>query len=448
MSDLNFYNQSFTKEMAARNRCCLYERLPVSLPNGRTVFNGLVLSPGHTLAGEEVGADQVADLTQNLLDGRNLQNLLFKGSDRIMVQSVPSQEWLLYRNHIPEKNLIIRIPDSYVLKKGEDKIMLGMRNAGAQFAAKMGKMGSLPQTPELMKCLDYILIEHEERSGLMTAYKGLKIKYPNLECIGVKNSGADFSPEEAKNYDMVFGMVTPEPIAYGDNRRPLWQHELMRTAAELFSGIYNARDIIKLGSKYSELGAAIKGLMSSQKLMELSQKRSQTPGGGRYSQNDILNIMCMSIGFALVCEAERVRLGDSIPDDDFMPSEDMLAYFRQAVIAAYMVQNLSKAVCDDYESSHAFMVGFMLYLPQLLHDTPEKCFAEFMLSAIVSFYGDTFSTLTMVVGAYRAMKGRESEEILKYAERIGLSLSKEDYYRDYFDAMIFADEVVKSVVAA
>ncbi len=90
MGDLNIYNPSFTKDMPAQSRACLYGIVPVSHCNGRMVFNYLILSPGHTTGTENVGDEQMADLMQNLLVSDNLDTLRAPRTERIMLRAVPS----------------------------------------------------------------------------------------------------------------------------------------------------------------------------------------------------------------------------------------------------------------------------------------------------------------------------------------------------------------------
>lgn len=443
MADLNIYNPAFTREMPARDRACLYGVMPVSTPKGRALFNYLILSPGHTAGSEEVNAQQMADLMQNLLFGQNLEHLLLPKTQRFMLRAVPTEDWIRYRNHIHEKYLIIRLPDGYSPTPDEERIMLGLRRAGAQFAMALGDMGSIPQNPELLECIDYVFIDHKHQHGLLTAYEGLKQKLPQLKNIGIKEDGGNFTLDEASQYDCVCGMVSQKLIEYG-NERPKWQHELMRTLAEEFSGIYDLRQVIKLGSRYPEMAQALRAMFNSKRLIALTVKRNSAFSSTvalRYSKTDLVNILCISTAYGLMCETQKSLEGKYVPD----PLTASFGYFRSALIAGRVISRLAGQVCDDYETNHAFIVGFLMYLPMMIRDQKEKVRSEFMLSAVSDFYNGV-GTLSLLLKGYHAVIHRNFEQLADLAARIGIAFPKEQYYRDYYEAMIWAEEVIKVIV--
>lgn len=444
MADLNIYNPRFTREMPARNRACLYGVMPISGRDSRVAFNHLILSPGHTTGTEDVGADQMADLMQNLLCVDNFEVLHAPGTERIMLRAVPTGDWLRYRNHIPENKLIIRLPDGYAPLPEEERIMLGLRHAGAQFAMSLGDMGKIPQNDELLRCIDYAFIDHARMEGLLTAFVGLKVKQPWIKNIGFKESYRDFTPDEVKCYDYVAGTVRPVLMSYEE--RPAWQHELLRSIAEVFSGIYNPKQIVLLGVKYPEMGRAIKRLFGSQKLLAQTVKRSSafvSSIGMHYSKNDMVNLMSVCLMYGLLVESEksyRASIGDH---NSFTPDElsSAFGYFRNGLIAGRTIARMAGQVCDDYETNHAFMVGLILYLPKIIRDVKEKCEDEFMLSAISDFYKGN-GTLGLVLKGYHALVHKDIETVNMLAERIGITFPKEQYYRDFYEAIQWSDLVL------
>ncbi|MGN0908137.1 MAG: hypothetical protein ACI4NA_00830 [Succinivibrio sp.] len=446
MSDLNIYSSGYSAEPSARNRCCLYERLPLENAAGRTVMYALSLSPGHTLGDEPVGADQTGDLLRNLLSPQNAPYLFFENCERVLVQAAPTGDWLRWRNRIPEKRLIIKLPDSYKLRPGEDRIMTGLRRAGAQFAMTLGELGDLPKKPDLLACLDYVFVDHRHRSGLMTAFNGLKTANKGLKSIGVKPYGEDFTLQDASSYDLVLGYVQPEILSY--KVRPVWQHELIRTIAELFSGIYSLRGVSSLSRKYPEMGRAMYGILNSKKVIELTGKPNNMVSGGqvRLSQKDVTSLMCVCVGYQMLCLAQQEACARRPAPSRFSPAAVELGYFRRALIAGKLLESLAEQPCDDYESRHAFMVGFLLLLPEMIHDTRENVENEFMLTAVNSFHADT-STLGLVCSFMKEIRSHNSAKINEFTTRSGMVITKEDYYRLYFRAMVWADEVINAIRA-
>ena len=444
MSDLNIYSSGYSAETSARNRCCLYERLPLENAAGRTVMYYLSLSPGHTLGDEPVGADQTGDLLRNLLSTHNAPYLFYDNCERVVVQAAPTGGWLRWRNRIPEKRLIIKLPDSYRLKPGEDRIMTGLRRAGAQFAMTLGELGDLPKKPDLMACLDYVFVDHRHRSGLMTAFNGLRTANKNLKSIGVRPPGEDFTLKDASYYDLVLGYVQPEVLEHKE--RPVWQHELIRTIAELFSGIYSLRGVSALSRKYPEMGRAMYGILNSKKVIELTGKPTNMVSGGqvRLSQKDVTSLMCVCVGYQMLCLAEKETFEKHNLAARYSPDLVELGYFRRALVTGKLLESLAEQPCDDYESRHAFMVGFLLLLPEMIHDTSENVENEFMLTAVNSFHADT-STLGLVCNFMKEIRRHNSAKINEFTTRSGLVITKEDYYRLYFRAMIWADEVTKAI---
>ncbi len=446
MSDQNLYNKGYTGEVPSKNRCCLYERLPLDNAAGRCEIYALSLSPGHTLGDEPVGAEQTADLLQSLLCNANADYLLHPETGQVMVQAAPTADWLRYRDRISEKHLIIRLPDSYHLAEGEERVMLGLKRVGAEFAMTLGELGDLPKHPELLRCLDYVLIDHRNRSGLMTAFNGLKTVQKDLRSIGFKPYGQDFTIEESSHYDLVLGYVTPEPITY--EKRPAWQHELIRTVAELFSGIFSFKDISTLARRYPAIQRAMKGIMNSKKIMELTGRADTMVQGGQrcLSQKDLTSLLCVCVGYGLICEAEKAVYERHGLSSRFSYDGVELSFFWRALIAGRMLESLSEQPCDDYESRHAFMVGFLSQLPALIHDTAENCLKEFMLTAVSSFFTGT-STLALVFNFLKAVRAHDSANINVLTTRSGLMITKEEYYSDYYNAMIWADTVIKAILA-
>ncbi|MDD6317428.1 MAG: hypothetical protein PUA61_01105 [Succinatimonas hippei] len=446
MSDLNIYSSGYSNGISARNRCRLYERLPLENSEGRSVMYALSLSPGHTLGDESVGADQTADLLCNLLSVENSRYIFLNNCERVVVQAAPTGDWLRYRNRISEKRLIIKLPDSYKLKPGEDRIMTGLRRSGAQFAMTLGELGDLPKKPELLSYLDYVFIDHRHRSGFLTALNGLKTSNPNLKSIGVKPRGEDFLLKEASYYDLVLGYVEHESIVY--EKRPLWQHELIRTLAELFSGIYSLKGISALARKYPDMSRAMTGILNSKKVIELTGKPNNmvTNGQVRLSQKDVTSLMCVCVGYQLLCLAEKTALEAKGQGARYSGRNVELGYFRRALITGKLLESLAEQPCDDYESRHAFMVGFLMLLPEMIRDSRENIENEFMLTAVNSFHSDT-TTLGLVCSLIKEIRSHNTEKINELITRSGLVLNKEDYYRLYYRSMIWADEVVNALTS-
>ncbi len=446
MADLNIYNPGFTKEMPVRSRACLFGTLPVSDPLGNAVFNALILSPGNSAGQENVTAEQMEDLMQNLLVSTNLEKFRLPDTKRIFLRAVPTDDWIKYRDHISERFLIIRIPDGYKPHPTEERVMLGLRRNGAQFAISLVDMDAIIQNEELFACIDYVLIDINKCDEQMALYTELKKKQPALKNIGVKALGQDFSQNEALQFDLVLGLVRQDLYDYVETR-PLWQHELLRTLAEEFSGIYNVKQIIRLSARYPEMAFAVKALFGSNKLLALTVKRNGAFASAsmpmRYSKTDLVNMLSVATLYGLICETDKVvrkQSGDNTPyTPNFLSSS--LGYFRKALIGARAISRLAADICDDYETNHAFIVGLLRLLPILMRDTKEHCDNEFMLTAIADFYKGT-TTLGLVVKGYECVCQHDYEGMAKLVDRIGMAFPKEQFFCDYYEAMIWADTVM------
>ncbi len=447
MADLNIYNPSFTREMPARYRACLFGTMPISDANGNAVFNALVLSPGHAPGQEDVGADQMEDLMQNLLVSANLEKFKIPGTERIFLQAVPTDDWIKYKDHIPERYLIIRLPDAYKPNPAQERVMQGLRRNGAQYAISLHDMGAVIDNDELLKCIDYVLIDLAKYDEQMALFKELKKKQPEIKSIGVKAFDQDFTLDEAKHFDLVMGLVSQGIYDYAD-KRPLWQHELLRTIAEEFSGLYDVKQIIRLSARYPEMSFAVKALFGSKRLLALTIKRNGTFAHSssmpmRYSKTDLVNMLCVATLYGLSCETEkavRKQQGDNSPyTPNFLSST--MGYFRDALIGARAISRLASDICDDYETNHAFIVGLLRFLPILMRDSREHCDDEFMLAAIGDFYKEA-GTLGLVVKGYKCITMRDYATVEQLVARIGMALPRERFFCDYYEAMVWADTVM------
>lgn len=446
MADLNIYNPGFTRDMPVRNRACLFGTLPVSDPLGNAEFNALVLSPGNSAGQEYVGAEQMEDLMQNLLAASNLERFRIKDTGRIFLRAVPTDDWIKYRDHISERFLIIRLPDGYKPSPTEERVMLGLRRNGAQFAISLVETGAIIENEELLKCVDYVLVDSDKYAEQMAIYTELKQKLSGLRNIGVKAFGQDFSPAEARQFDLVLGLVSQDLYDYA-GERPLWQHELLRTLAEEFSGIYDVKQIIRLSARYPEMSFAVKSLFGSNKLMALTVRRGGAFASAsrplRYSKTDLVNLLCISTVYGLTCETDKAVRKLNGDDAPYTPNfrSSGFGYFRNALIGARTISRLAADICDDYETNHAFIIGLLRLLPALMRDSREHCDNEFMLTAIADFYKGN-GTLGLVVKGYECVTSRDYEGMAQLADRIGMSFPREQFFCDYYEAMVWADTVI------
>jgi c-di-GMP-related signal transduction protein len=167
-------------------------------------------------------------------------------------------------------------------------------------------------------------------------------------------------------------------------------------------------------------------------------------GQVRLSQKDVTSLMCVCVGYQMLCLAERETFAKHGIESRYIPENVELGYFRRALTSGKLLESLAEQPCDDYESRHAFMVGFLMLLPEMIHDTAENIENEFMLTAVNSFHSGT-STLGLVCGFVQAIRRHNTAMINELTARSGLVITKEDYYRLYYKAMVWADEVIKAI---
>ncbi|MBQ9273394.1 MAG: hypothetical protein IJ228_01155 [Succinivibrio sp.] len=430
----------------ARDKCCIYERVPLQDSGGTTRLYYMVLSPGHTLAGEPMSKAQLPNLLTKVLPTPTMELFAPRGKERVFIPSPLSQMWLRKPIRYDPKKIVLRLPDSCKLEEGDAKAMLELKKMGMQFAAQVGVLGDLSHDPSLIAALDYILVDNHERQGLMTALNGLKQQNPNLKAVGFKAYGELFTREEASKYDLVLGMVEPIRLPY--EARPAWQHVLLRTFAELFSGIYDLKDLGKLAGEYPIFGAAMKGLLSSKEVTELTIHSGgmMLSNVNKLTQKDMRDLLSVALGYCLLCLADKyTRPAEA---GEYNPLSTDLEMLLHGIIRGKMVEILAEKPCDDYDNRQAFMSGFLSLIHLYIHDKYAAVCDEFMLNAPASYFAFDNTTLGRVIRYVRALEQHDFETVNEISGKSGFGFTKEQVYAAYLRAVTWADALIKAIIDA
>ena len=425
-------------------QCRIYDRIPVQDKNAKSYFYCLELSAGNTFDFGFCRKENVPSLLKDVLTIGTTR--VVKGAYHdLMIPTVPSNLWVRQSRKYDPSHIIMWLENSIVLTEEYKDAITRLRRMGMRFAIRIDAMGDMAKTPEMLNNLDYLLVDNSKASEFFTVIQGLRQKNPNLKSIGFKREVSIFSftKAEAKNFDLVLGCVQNDLLKY-ETFRPKWQHEMLRTFAQLYSGIYDVKEVGNLVSHYPLMATATKGMMGSKPLTNLTIKRNnaatlnETPG---LTQFDIRNYLAISVGYNLftltekqVCEQNHKEF--DLNDVNYEP-------FGASILFGKIVDLMSQEGCDDVSAPLGFMTGFLRYAHVFLHDDEKRTFEEFPLSAVAECYNGGGGQLGTIIRFNKLMAEHKVDDALDFEG--GQAIAKEQFYSYISHAFAWTDAVIRAI---
>lgn len=424
--------------------CRVYDRIAVQNAEGQTAFYCLELSAGNTFNFGFCRKENVPSLLRDVFTFNNQRVLLGK-APALMIPTVPTSIWLKQVRKYDVSNVIMWLENSIELNPEYKETILKLRKMGMKFAIRVDAMGEVGSDDEVLACIDYLLIDYATAAEFMSIVEQLKKRIPDVKTIGFKRemSVVSFNRTEAKNFDFVLGTVASDNYQY-KMERPRWQHEMLRTFAQLFSSIYDYKEISSVVASYPLMSNAMKGMVASKHLANLTIKKGSNLADKQgLTQLDIRNFLAIAVAFNLfvlsdkqVCEQNKKPFSlDNVNYEPFIHS----LYFGKLV--DLFAQNL----CDDITAPQAFIAGFLRFAQVMLHDTKEATFDEFPLNAITSCYSESGGQLAVIISVLLALTEHRIDDALNIASDAGVTLNKEDIYGYISHAMTWTDAVERAV---
>ena len=140
-------------------------------------------------------------------------------------------------------------------------------------------------------------------------------------------------------------------------QRPRWQHEMLRTFAQLYSSIYDVKEIAQVMSVYPYMSQAMKGMVGSKQLVALTIKRNAATLAENpvLTQNDLRNFLAISVAYNTYIISEehsltQRRLEFDIKKVNFEP-------FIQALFVGKLVEQIAHLVGGEALVLHDFQHG-------------------------------------------------------------------------------------------
>ncbi len=430
------------------SKSCLYYRLPVQDKNRVTAFYFADLAPGNTLGSEQCSRIQVRSIIQDWLLPDKI-HLISANYPRVMVVAPPTLPWLRMARKYDPARIILCMPEMYLLNEDEEKNLQELHDMGMQVATSIYNLRNYPDSNKVVACLDYALIDDSRKEELMPVYLKLKQVRPNIKSIGISNYGETVPQSMAANYDLVRGRVGSDLLPFTYQNRPEWQHNQLRAFAELFSGIYDIKDIGGYSVLYPVIGHCMKGLLSSKELRVIQQQfwGGEQSGSERLAKNYMREYMSIAIGFSLYYMGEKLLLekktGKKQPD--FTPSRMDLEPMVISLCLGKMVEALSKKPCDDYSIRQSFMTGFLSKSYLFLHCRSEDLADEFPLNAASSYFSSEITSLGKVISLCKAFSTKNFEAFNLINSGSDFSYTKEQIYEVYLQSLMWAEAVLRAI---
>lgn len=421
-------------------QCRVYDRIAVQDRNGTTHFYCLELSAGNTFDFGFCRKENVPSLLRDVMTMGNIR-VLSGICDDLMVPTVPTVLWLKQARKYDPKHVIMWLENSIELTEEYKDTILRLRKMGMRFAVRVDAMGEIASNDEIFSCIDFLMVDYERSAEFMTVIQALKIKNPNFKTIAFKHhiSIFSFTREETKNFDYVLGTVSNFLLSY-ENVRPKWQHEMLRTFAQLYSSIYDVKEIGSIVANYPLMALTMKGMVASKHLTSLTIRKNSTTLGESQTltQLDLRNYLAISVGFNLFTLSEK----QAYDQKNIHFSSDLVNYepFIQALNFAKIVDLMGQDICDDINAQQAFIAGFLRFAHVFLHDTEDATFAEFPLDAVASCYSNG-GQLGSIIRILMLLFEHRINDAMDVANNAGLVLVKERLYGYISYAMTWTDAV-------
>ncbi|MGN1280339.1 MAG: hypothetical protein ACI4UM_00335 [Succinivibrio sp.] len=426
-------------------QCRVFDRIPVQDYTGKTHFYCLELSAGNTFDFGFCHKDIVPSLLRDIMTAGGLKVL--KGAyEDLMIPSVPSAVWLKQVRKYDPKHIIMWLEDSLEIDDEYLDTIVKLRKMGMRFAVRVDAMGEIASNEAVFYCIDYLICDYEKASEFMTVIQALRLKNPEIRTIAYKPNISiyTFNETEAKNFNYVLGAVQDRILKY-DHLRPKWQHEMLRTFAQLYSSMYDVKEISAVVANYPLMSSAMKGMVSSKQLANLTVKKSNAALAENQSltQEDLRNFLVISVAYNLftltqkqICEHDHVPF--DLAELNYEP-------FIQALSFGKVVDQMAQRMCDDITVPQAFIAGFLRFSSVFLHDTPESAFAEFPLDAVSTCYKDGGGQLGIIIRVIKKLMEHRIDDALEEASAEGINLVKEDIYSYIAHSFTWADAVAKAI---
>lgn len=426
-------------------QCRIYDRIPVQDQNGTSYFYCLELSAGNTFDFGFCRKENVPSLLKDVLTIGNTR--VVKGAyPDLMIPTVPSVQWVKQSRKYDPSHVIMWLENSIKLSEEYKDVIPRLRRMGMRFAIRVDALGDMAGAPEMLNCLDYLLVDSSRASEYFTVVQNLRQKNPALKTIAFKREVSIFSftKAEAKNFDFVLGCVQNDFLNY-DMLRPKWQHEMLRTFAQLYSGIYDVKEVGNMVSHYPLMATATKGLMGSKQLTNLTIKHNnsaatlnETPG---LTQFDIRNYLAISVGYNLFTMTEKQVCEQNHKEFDI--SAVNYEPFVASILFGKIVDMMSQESCDDVSAPLGFMTGFLRYAHVFLHDDEKRTFDEFPLSAVAECYNGGGGQLGTIIRFNKLMSEHKVDDALM--NEGGNTISKELFYSYISHAFTWTDAVLRAI---
>ena len=356
-----------------------------------------------------------------------------------MVCAPPCRSWLNLKRRYNPSQIVMALPLKYQLPAEEYQYLQDLEKSGMRFAIHLEDLEQLStQFPELVGHVVYVLIDDEKRAEQMKVLESFKKKVPELRSIGYKKNDQTFTITDAVHYDLVRAVV--KPALYHQDPRPQWQHDILRTFAELFSEIYDIKDITEMSQDYPVVGTAMKKLLSSTDLLSFCQN-------GKLTQKDIRDLCCVALAFDLYCMSCRASLAHMLNRDvsQIQMTEIGMEPFIYALMRGKLVDLYANRPCDDYGNRQAFMVGLLSKTYVFLNDTYDSVKDEFTLNAVASYFKTDNTTLGKVIFFVRALFNQDEKLITDFMSRSEFNYTKDDVFTYYRTALIWTEAVRRAL---
>ena len=220
---------------------------------------------------------------------------------------------------------------------------------------------------------------------------------------------------------------------------------MLRTFAQLYSSIYDVKEIGVIVANYPLMALAMKGMVASKHLTNLTiRKNSSTLGESQtLTQFDLRNFLAISVGYNLFTLTEKQSYEQKkIPfSSEFINYEPFILALNFAKIVDLMAQD----ICDDITAPQAFIAGFLRFAHVFLHDTEEATFAEFPLDSVASCYTNGGGQLGSIIRILMLLFEHRINDAMDVANNAGLVLVKERLYGYISHAMAWTDAVCSAL---
>lgn len=431
-------------------QCRVYSRIALQDHDCITKGYCLEFAPGNSFDFGFCREQNVISLLRDVLTVGNTRVLL-GSADFLMLPTVPTTHWVKQVRKYNPKKVIMWLANSLELNDEYKDSIPRLKKMGMRFAIRIDAMGDIASNPEILSCIDFLMVDASRYDEFLPIIESLKRQNEKLEIIGFKqeNHIINFTKDEIKPFKYVLGMVENSLIEY-DNTRPKWQHEMLRLQAQLYSSIYDSKDISLYMQNYPYMSKCMKGLLGSSHLTALTLKLENqlntanlVPENSTLSSADIRDYIAISIVYntfmlseKLVCEQKQ------IPFDESHLNYEVLV---QAIHFAMVVHFFASEVCDDLIAPQAFIAGLLRYTHLYLHDTYDRTFSEFPLDAVSSLYNGGGGQLGSIIRLVLDLFEHKVDEALAEASSNGINLAKEDIFNHISHAFTWTDAALRAM---